>query len=134
MISFIPWLTNKEQEKSTVDDVVDHILYVATRIGFDHIGLGSDYDGMPTSVQGLEDVSQYPNIVVKMLEREIAPAHIEKVMGLNIIRVLKEVEEVAKASESLPVLEDPVKQLWNNDIRAYVRKMYPNAEHDRPRV
>ncbi|KAM3427504.1 hypothetical protein MY4824_009410 [Beauveria thailandica] len=133
MISFIPWLTNKDADKSTVADVVDHILHVAGRIGFDHIGLGSDFDGMPSHVNGLEDVASYPNVVAAMLEREIEVSDIEKVMGLNLIRVFKQVEEVAAASDKLPVLEDGVKRLWNNDIRAFVRKLYPNAEHDRLR-
>ena len=133
MISFIPWLTNKVPEDSTVDDVVDHIMHVANMIGFDHIGLGSDFDGMPSNVKGLEDVAAYPNLVSKMLERGISTANVEKVIGLNLIRVMKEVEMVAAASTKLPVLEDHVKQIWDNDIRAFVRKLYPHAEHDRPR-
>lgn len=133
MISFIPWLTNKVQDESTVEDVVDHILYVAKRIGFDHLGLGSDFDGMPSSIKGLEDVACYPNIVAAMLARGIDGVDVAKVMGENLIRVFKQVEEVAKRSSEVPVLEDPVEQLWNDDIRAFVRKMYPNAEHDQPR-
>ncbi|KAK4153864.1 renal dipeptidase family [Chaetomidium leptoderma] len=134
MISFIPWITHADGDKATINHVVDHILYVARRIGFDHLGLGSDFDGMPKSVAGLEDVSKYPALVAKMLARGVAPDDAKKVMGLNVIRVMKQVEEVAREnSAKLPVLEDPVKQLWNDDIRAYVRREYPHAEHDRPR-
>ncbi|KAJ2902512.1 renal dipeptidase family [Zalerion maritima] len=133
MVSFIPWLTHGDAEKANVDHVVDHILHVAHRIGFGHIGLGSDYDGMPKAVAGLEDVSKYPTVVARMLERGVPRVDVEKVMGLNVIRVLKEVENVARVSSSLlPVLEDGVKQLWNDDIRAFVRREYPSAQHDRP--
>ncbi|KAG6051595.1 hypothetical protein E4U39_000423 [Claviceps sp. Clav50 group G5] len=132
MISFIPWLTNKEPEKATVDNVVDHILHVGNRIGFDHLGLGSDFDGMPSHVQGLEDVSKYPNIVAAMLQRGISTENVEKIMGMNVIRVLREVEDVAASQKGLlPVLEDAVPQLWDDGIRAYVKKLYPHAEHDR---
>lgn len=133
MISFIPWLTNKEPEKSTVDDVVDHIVYVGDRIGYHHLGLGSDFDGMPTHVQGLEDVSKYPNVVARMLERGISPEDVEKVIGLNLIRVLRDVEEFAASHcRSISVLEDKVPQLWDDGIRTHVKRLYPNAEHDMP--
>lgn len=133
MISFVPEFTNKEPRKSTVDDVVDHIVHVAERIGYDHLGLGSDFDGMPTHVQGLEDVSKYPNVVAKMLERGISPENVEKVIGLNLIRVFREVEDFAASrDQTLPVLEDKVPQLWDEGIRAYVKKLYPSAEHDKP--
>lgn len=133
MISFIPWLTNKEPEKSTVDDVVDHIVYVGDRIGYHHLGLGSDFDGMPTHVQGLEDVSKYPNVVARMLERGISPEDVEKVIGLNLIRVLRDVEEFAASHHrSISVLEDKVPQLWDDGIRTHVKRLYPNAEHDKP--
>ncbi|KAG6204040.1 hypothetical protein E4U35_003789 [Claviceps purpurea] len=132
MISFIPWLTNKEPEKATVDNVVDHILHVGNRIGFDHLGLGSDFDGMPSHVQGLGDVSKYPNVVAAMLQRGISTENVEKIMGMNVIRVLREVEDVAASQKGLlPVLEDAVPQLWDDGIRAYVKKLYPHAEHDR---
>ncbi|KAG6035464.1 hypothetical protein E4U40_002424 [Claviceps sp. LM458 group G5] len=135
MISFIPWLTNKEPEKATVDNVVDHILHVGNRIGFDHLGLGSDFDGMPSHVQGLEDVSKYPNVVAAMLQRGISTENVEKIMGMNVIRVLREVEDVAASQKGLlPVLEDAVPQLWDDGIRAYVKKLYPHAEHDRTRA
>ncbi|KXJ85044.1 renal dipeptidase family [Microdochium bolleyi] len=135
MISFIPWITNVDPKQASVDDVVDHIVYVAERIGFDHVGLGSDYDGMPSAPRGLEDVSKYPAVVATMLQRKIARSDVAKVMGLNLIRVMGEVETVANAQSAvLPVLEDGVKQLWNDDIRAFVKREYPDAEHCRPRV
>lgn len=139
MISFIPWLTHATDPKqASVDDVVDHVLYAGRRIGFDHVGLGSDYDGMPSAPRGLEDVSKYPAVVAAMLARQMARDDVAKVMGLNLIRVMKEVEAFARdpssAAAALPVLEDSVKQLWNDDIRAFVKHEYPHAEHCKPRV
>jgi membrane dipeptidase len=131
MISLIPGLTNPNADAADLDDVVDHINYVAERIGFDHVGIGSDYDGMVKAVRGAEDISKLPCLVEKMLDRGISEPDVKKVIGLNIIRVLKDVEKVARNLRGRePVLEDEVKQLWNNDFRAFVRSQYPNAERD----
>lgn len=130
MISLIPPFTCSDPTVADVDNVVDHILHAAKKIGFNHIGLGSDYDGMLKAVNGVEDVSQWPNLVATMLSRGIKRKDVEKVIGLNIIRVLKDVEEVAKKARVWPVLEDEVKQLWNENFRAFVRNEYPDAERD----
>ncbi|KZF23919.1 hypothetical protein L228DRAFT_218164 [Xylona heveae TC161] len=131
MISFIPSLTHSDSKAATINHVVDHICHVANQIGYSHIGLGSDYDGMVCAVKGLEDVSKYPALVASMLARGIAREDIKKVLGFNIIRVLTDVENVSRAHKNkLPVLEDEVKQLWNDNLRAFVRQVYPNAERD----
>ncbi|KAF2201390.1 hypothetical protein GQ43DRAFT_415931 [Delitschia confertaspora ATCC 74209] len=126
MISFVPAMTDCNASRASIAHVVDHIEYVAARIGYDHIGIGTDYDGMEKSVNGLEHVGRYPDLVARMLERGITRGNIEKIIGLNVIRVMGEVETVAETQRATaPVLEDSVKQLWNDDIRAYVRKVYP---------
>ncbi|KAF2815499.1 uncharacterized protein BDZ99DRAFT_197355 [Mytilinidion resinicola] len=130
MISLIPPFTHKDGAAANVDHVVDHIVHVAERIGFDHIGLGSDFDGMTKAVNGVEDVSKWPNLVAKMLSRGIARENVEKVLGLNVVRVLNDIESVSRSSKDWPVLEDKVEQLWDEDFRAFVRKAYPNAERD----
>ncbi|KAF4636600.1 hypothetical protein G7Y89_g1494 [Cudoniella acicularis] len=135
MISFIPGLTHSKPEEASIQHVVDHILYVASRIGFDHIGIGTDFDGMEKGVQGLEDVSKFPDLVALLLEKGVEKDNVQKIVGLNVIRVLKDVENfalqernknVAGESEALPLLEDDIKQLWNDGIRSYVRQVYPD--------
>lgn len=131
MISLIPALTRSDVTTADTTHVVDHILYVAERIGFDHIGIGSDFDGMVDCVHGLEDVSKFPELVATMLSKGIRKSDVEKIIGLNTIRVLKEVEDTRhKHAKVLPVLEDEVKQLWDENVRAFVRSRYPVAEHD----
>lgn len=126
MISFTPALTDSSVPNANMNHVVDHIEYAANRIGYDHVGIGTDFDGMEKSVQGLEDVSKFPDLVELMLTRGISRANVEKVIGLNIIRVLKEVETVAGMRKQLPSVEDRVKQLWSDEIRGYVRQVYPD--------
>ncbi|KAJ4854544.1 membrane dipeptidase (Peptidase family m19) domain-containing protein [Trichoderma breve] len=119
MISFIPSLTTVDSVRATLDHIVDHIIHVAELIGYDHIGLGSDFDGMFSAVKGIDDVSQYPALI----------------LGLNIIRVLEQVETVsASCQDKLPVMVESIKQLWNDEFRATVRQHYPEAEHDIPRT
>ena len=73
---------------------IDHIVKVA---GADHVGLGSDFDGISGMVPtGMEDVSKYPNLVKGLMDMGYSDADIRKIMGLNLLRVLRQNEEVAK--------------------------------------
>ena len=81
--------------EATVQQVADHIDYIRDRIGVDGIGLGSDFDGSPTLPVGLEDVSKYPNLVVELLKRGYRDEDVKKIIGLNVLRVLREAERVA---------------------------------------
>lgn len=69
--------------------VIDHIDYIVKLIGPDHVGLGSDFDGIESPPQQLDDVSTYPLITRELLKRGYKPVDIEKILGGNFIRVLK---------------------------------------------
>ncbi len=82
-----------------LDDVVAHIDHVVRLAGIEHVGIGSDFDGVGDSLpEGLKDVSGYPNLVAVLLERGYSQDDIEKICGGNILRVWSEVERVAAAS------------------------------------
>jgi len=72
----------------TVADVVDHIDHIVSVAGIDHVGIGSDFDGIDATPVGLEDVSTYPAITVELLRRGWEPPAIRKVLGENALRVL----------------------------------------------
>ncbi|MEN8113944.1 MAG: dipeptidase [Actinomycetota bacterium] len=72
----------------TVSDVVDHIEYIAQVAGVEHVGLGSDFDGVDVLPVGLKDVSTYPAITVELLRRGWQEPEIRKVLGENALRVL----------------------------------------------
>ena len=83
---------------STLSQVLDHIDHVVELIGIDHVGIGSDFDGVGDSLPtGLKDVSTYPNLVQGMLDRGYSRKDIEKVLSGNLLRVWSEVEKYAAA-------------------------------------
>ncbi len=84
--------------RATVGTVADHIEHVIALVGVDHVGLGSDFDGVGDSLpKGLRDVSGYPNLLQELLERGHDRAEIEKIAGLNVLRVWQAVEDHAAA-------------------------------------
>ena len=80
----------------TIHDVVDHIDHLVKVAGIDHVGLGSDFDGIPTCPKQLEDVSTYPFLTQELLNRGYPPEDIKKILGGNMMRVFKKVEQVAR--------------------------------------
>ena len=81
---------------ASADDVVEHIDYAVKLIGVDHVGLGSDYDGVGDSLPiGLKDVASYPVLIQGLIERGYSDQDIRKILGLNLLRVWREVEKVA---------------------------------------
>jgi membrane dipeptidase len=78
--------------------LVDHIDHIARTAGIDHVGLGSDFDGVPSLPEGLKDVSELPNLTYELLRRGYSEKDIRKVLGENFLRVFAEAESVARAA------------------------------------
>ena len=81
--------------RATLAQVADHIDHIRKVAGIDHIGLGGDFDGITQVVAGLEDVSKYPDLTAELLKRGYSDEDVKKVLGLNVLRVLKQAEAVA---------------------------------------
>jgi membrane dipeptidase len=82
--------------QATVADVVDHIEHVRDVAGIDHVGLGADFDGISSTPVGLEDVSTYPALVTELLRRGWTDGEIGKLTNGNVLRALREAENVAQ--------------------------------------
>jgi membrane dipeptidase len=80
----------------TVADVADHIDHAVELVGVDHVGLGSDFDGVFALPEGLQDASGYPNLVAELLDRGYSEAEIKQILGRNVMRVWSEVETTAQ--------------------------------------
>ena len=90
------WETNP-YDLGSVELVVDHFEHVINMVGIDHVGIGSDFDGVGKTLPPLlKDVSTYPNLIAELLKRGYSEADIEKLLSGNLMRVWKEVEVYAE--------------------------------------
>ncbi len=80
---------------ATLSQVADHIDHIRKVAGIDHIGLGGDFDGITQVVVGLEDVSKYPDLTAELLKRGYKDEDVKKILGLNVLRVMRQAEKVA---------------------------------------
>lgn len=100
-------------QNSTMEQVVRHIRHIGELIGYDHVGIGTDYDGIDSTPAGLEDVSKFPDLVAELLRQGVSDSDVAKIVGRNLLRVWKEVDEVAARLQktTLP-LEDELRNPW----------------------
>jgi len=75
--------------------IADHIDHAVKVSGIDHVGLGSDFDGIDTPPRGMEDVSKIPALVHELARRGYSEEDLEKILGGNVLRVMRQVEQVA---------------------------------------
>jgi membrane dipeptidase len=90
------WLAANPDPAATLADVADHIDHVRQVAGIDHVGIGSDFDGVPAAPQGLEDVAGYPGLFGELASRGYTDEALAKVAGRNLLRVLREAERTAE--------------------------------------
>jgi membrane dipeptidase len=89
------WKATHPEPKATLRQVADHIDHIRKVAGIDHVGIGSDFDGISRVPAGLEDVSRYPDLLEELARRGYSDDDLRKVAGLNILRALKQAESVA---------------------------------------
>jgi membrane dipeptidase len=88
--------------RATLAQVADHLDHVRQVAGPDHVGIGSDFDGITSVPVGLEDVSRYPDLLAELLRRGWSEEEVEKAAGRNLLRVLRAAEKAAAAPEVAP--------------------------------
>lgn len=95
------------EETNTIEHVVKHIMYIGELIGYDHVGLGSDFDGIPSTPRGLDDVSKYPDLIQMLLDRGVSEKNAGKVAGRNLLRVWHEADRIAaRLQKEMKPVED----------------------------
>lgn len=95
------WEREHPRPRADLMGVADHIDHIVRVAGIDHVGIGGDFDG-GGGVAGLEDVSKYPFLTAELLRRGYSDGDVKKVLGLNVLRVMREVERVAKRLQAHP--------------------------------
>src|SRR5262249_17761983 len=98
--AFAAWRKQHPFPRGTIHHVVDHIEHIIKVAGVDHVGLGSDFDGIGDTPRQLEDVSCYPYITQELLNRGHTREEILKGLGGNVLRVLRQAEEAARQGKS----------------------------------
>jgi membrane dipeptidase len=88
------WVKENDFPAGTVKTIVDHIDHVVKLAGVDHVGIGSDFDGVTRLPAQMDDVSCYPLITQELLDRGYKPEDVKKVLGGNLMRAFAEAERV----------------------------------------
>ncbi|WP_197470453.1 dipeptidase, partial [Erythrobacter sp. HI0019] len=99
------WDAENREPVSTISDLADHIDHIRDVAGIDHIGIGGDYDGMPTGPIGMEDVTGYPALFAELAQRGYSQEDLEKIASRNMMRVMREAEAHAASVTDMAPLE-----------------------------
>ena len=95
MVTFVPSFVS-EGDEATIAEVADHIDHIANLAGVDHVGIGSDFDGISSTPVGLEDVSTFPALFAELSRRGWSEEDLAKLAGENLLRVMNEAETIAR--------------------------------------
>ncbi|EXJ78932.1 hypothetical protein A1O3_08432 [Capronia epimyces CBS 606.96] len=103
MVMFVKrFLNAQEPEAANLETAVDHIMHVVEVAGWDHVGIGADFDGTVTLAHGISSVADYPKLIEAVMRRGASDEQVRKLVGENILRVWRQNELNA--------------QVWRNDL------------------
>ena len=110
--AFEAWFKANKLPRGTISDVVDHIDHIVKVAGIDHVGIGSDFDGITAWPAGLEDVSSYPRLTEELLNRGYSETDVHKILGANVLRAFRESGKVAGMlrKTTRPEVDQPAKE------------------------
>jgi len=103
--AMVEWTTANPEPPTMISHMADHIDHIKALIGVEHIGIGGDFDGMPSGPVGFEDVSGYPALFEELARRGYSQVEMELIASRNAIRVLREVERYAASQRETTPLE-----------------------------
>lgn len=92
----VAWERANPRPNATIADVVAHINHIVGTAGVDHVGIGSDFDGIGSVPEGLEDVSTFPDLVEALLVQGYTESDMRKILGENVLRVMREAEAASE--------------------------------------
>ncbi|MGB3470475.1 MAG: dipeptidase [Erythrobacter sp.] len=103
--AILEWDAANPEPATMITHMADHIDHIKQVAGVEHIGIGADFDGMPTGPVGFEDVSGYPNLFAELARRGYSQAELEMIASRNAIRVLRRAEAYAASQRGKPPIE-----------------------------
>jgi membrane dipeptidase len=118
MVTFVPYFVNvRDPSAADISQVVDHIFHIVKVAGWDHVGIGGDFDALTVFTNGLESVACYPDLIEAVMERGATDEQVRKLLGENLLRVWRANEEKAEKLQASG--EMPWEDTW--DGRAWLR-------------
>ena len=99
------WDADNPEPATMISHMADHIDHIRDLIGIEYIGIGADFDGMPTGPVGFEDVRGYPALFTELARRGYSQVELELISSRNALRVLREAEEYAGRQAGRPPIE-----------------------------
>ena len=94
--SYLEWFQALGCPTATLDQVADHVFHAVEVAGIDHVGIGSDFDGVPALPDGLLTAAGLPSLTTRLLERGMREDDVEKVLGANFMRVFEQIESARR--------------------------------------
>lgn len=94
------WNGLNDTGRKVIERIADHIDHTLQVGGIDHVGLGSDFDGINSAPRGMEDVSKLPDLVVELARRGYSEEDLIKILGGNLLRVMRQVERVSREMQN----------------------------------
>jgi membrane dipeptidase len=105
------WRVSHPAPRATLAQVADHLEHVRQVAGIEHVGLGSDFDGIESTPVGLEDVSTFPDLLVELARRGWSDDELRAVAGRNLLRVLRAAEATAREQAAKPASDALIEEL-----------------------
>ena len=96
------WEAANPSPKATIADVADHIEHIVRIAGHDHVGIGGDFDGITTTVEGLDGVEDYPALFAELIRRGWSDRSLAKLAGGNVLKVMRAAESVSRSMQDVP--------------------------------
>ncbi|MCY3972147.1 MAG: membrane dipeptidase, partial [Acidobacteria bacterium] len=106
------WRSENPGAQASLSDVADHIDHIRGLIGTAHLGIGSDYDGIPTVPVGLEDASTFPDLFVELVRRGYSDDELKDIAGRSFLRAMRAAEATARRLQATePPADDLIDEL-----------------------
>ncbi|TVY35239.1 putative dipeptidase [Lachnellula subtilissima] len=118
------FLDLEHPQNANVETVVDHIFYAAGLAGWDHVGIGGDFDGTMNIANGINDVSGYPLLMVALMRRGATDEDVRKIAGENILRVWRQNEIVALRLQKIEGIK-PAEDRWEGRVQVPYQGQLP---------
>ncbi|XP_054748278.2 dipeptidase 1-like [Lytechinus pictus] len=122
-----------DRNYATLSQVADHMDHIKSICGWQCVGVGSDFDGVPSMPEGLEDVSKFPNLIAELIRRGWTEKEVKAAMGNNLLRVLRRAEQVRdEMSSTLPdETRIPIHSRHEKDNKCRTVYYWPQLVHIR---